>query len=235
MHRDPRAVVIALAALLCGCGSSGPAATSTPATTPVPTPTATPTPGPDTLGVDVLASGVGVYLLTTIPVAVVHNVATAHAATTVQVRFAVFDSAGRPVGGADALIPYLAPGQTMGIGAQIHLSGSGLRASASILGAQWTPAGPTPPVTFGPSSYAAGPCGSCPSGPGYGTASATLSAAPGATVSNVTVTVVCYRGAAIIGGGSDVKAVIALPQPLQEAVVVTTAPDRCVMYASPGP
>lgn len=236
VHPLLRTVVAAALLLLCGCGSS-PSPTPTPVpATPTPAPTPTATPGPDTEQISVLQAGVGVYLLTTIPVAVVHNDAHAHAATNVDVRFAVFNPAGKPVGGTDADIPYLAPGQTMGIGGRLDQSGSGLRATAMVIGEQWAVAtSSTPPLTISGTSYAAGNCGSCSSGAGYGTATGTLSAAPGTTVGTVTITAVCYRGGAITGGGSDIKAVMALPRQVQEPVINSTPPTRCDLYASPGP
>jgi hypothetical protein len=218
-------------AMLCACGSS-PAASSTPAP-PGATATAAPTapPGPEVQRVDVVASGAGVYQITTIPVALVRNVATRHAATAVQVRFAVLDPAGKPVGGADATIPFIAPGQTMAIAARVEQSGSGLRATATVLGAQWTPAAAVAPLTVDGTTYA---CGTCRPGPGYGTAAGTLHAAPGVTVSTVTLTAVCYEGDAITGGATSVETVAALPRPVQEPAIVSAVPTRCDLYAAPG-
>jgi hypothetical protein len=181
--------------------------------------------------VQVVAAGVGVYQLTTIPVAVVRNLAGGHAATSVQVRFAVLDSAGRPVGGADATIPFIAPGQTMGIAARVEQSGSGLRATATVLGAQWTPAAAVAPLTVTGTTYT---CGTCRPGPGYGTAAGTLTAAPGVTVSSITLTAVCYEGDAITGGDTSVETVTALPKPVQEPVIISAVPTRCDLYAAPG-
>jgi hypothetical protein len=231
MPRRLLAVPAATLALLCACGSS-PAASPTPAP-PRPSATAPPTapPGPEVQRVDVVASGVGVYQITTIPVALVRNVATRHAATSVQVRFAVLDSAGHPVGGADASIPFIAPGQTMAIAARVEQSGSGLRATATVLGAQWTAAGPVAPLTVDGTTYA---CGTCRPGPGYGTAAGTLHAAPGVTVSNIILTSVCYEGDAITGGASSVETVTALPRPVQEPAIVSAVPTRCELYAAPG-
>jgi hypothetical protein len=233
MHGRLRATLAVAVGLLCACGST---ASPTPSATPSPTPppaTAAPTPppGPETQRVDVVATGVGVYELTTIPVAVVHNLATRSAATSVQVRFAVLNSAGKPIGGADANIPFIAPGQTTGIAARIEQSGSGLRATATVLGAQWIAANPTPPLTVDGTGYT---CGTCRPGPGYGTAAGTLHAAVGVTVSSVTLTAVCYAGDAITGGDTSPETVTALPKPVQEPVIISAVPTRCDMYASPG-
>jgi hypothetical protein len=220
-------------ALLCACGSS-PAASPTPAPPrPTATATAAPTapPGPEVQRVDVVASGVGVYQITTIPVALVRNVATRHAATSVQVRFAVLDSAGHPVGGADASIPFIAPGQTMAIAARVEQSGGGLHATATVLGAQWTPAAAVAPLVVGATTYT---CGTCRPGPGYGTAAGTLTAAPGVTVTSVTLTAVCYEGDAITGGDTSIETVTTLPRPVQEPVIVSAVPTRCDLYAAPG-
>ena len=233
MHRRLRMTLAAVLGLLCACGSSAsPNPPASPSPTPAPATAApTPAPGPDTQQVDVVAAGVGVYQITTIPVAVVHNLATRHAATSVQVRFAVLNSAGKPIGGADANIPFIAPGQTTGIAARVEQSGSGLRATATVLGAQWIAASPTPPLTVDRTTYT---CGTCRPGPGYGTAAGTLHAAVGVTVSQVTLTAVCYEGAAITGGLTSVETVTALPKPVQEPVIINAVPTRCDMYASPG-
>lgn len=235
MARPLHAAVLALLGVLCACGSGGTATASpTPTATPAPTatPSPTPTPGPDTERVDVVATGIGVYELTTIPVALVHNAATRHAATQVTVRFAVLNSAGKPIGGADAVIPTVAPGQTMGIAARIEQSGSGLRATASVIGAQWMDAGPVAPLTVGGVTYQ---CGTCRPGAGYGTAVGTMRAAPGITVSDVTLTAVCYVGAAITGGVTSTDTVTTLPKQVQVPVIISNVPDRCEIYASPGP
>lgn len=218
-------------ALLCACGPS-PAASPTPAPPRV-TATAAPTspPGPEVQRVDVVASGAGVYQITTIPVALVRNLATRHAATAVQVRFALLDAAGKPVGGADATLPFIAPGQTMAIAARVEQSGSGLRATATVLGAQWTAAAAVAPLTVDGTTYA---CGTCRPGPGYGTTAGTLRAAPGVTVSTVTLTAVCYDGGAITGGDTSIETVTTLPRPVQEPVIVSAVPTRCDLYAAPG-
>jgi hypothetical protein len=218
-------------ALLSACGSS-PAASPTPVP-PTATATAAPTApsGPEVQRVDVVASGVGVYQITTIPVALVRNVAARHAATAVQVRFAVLDPAGKPVGGADATIPFIAPGQTMAIAARVEQSGSGLQATATVLGAQWTPAAAVAPLTVNGTTYA---CGTCRPGPGYGTAAGTLRAAPGVAVSSVTLTAVCYDGDTITGGVTSIETVTTLPRPVQEPVIISAVPTRCELYAAPG-
>ena len=233
MSRPLSAVLVTVVAVLGACGSS-PAATPspTPPPTPTPAPTPTATPGPDTERVDVTATGIGVYELTTIPVAVVHNAAARHAATQVTVRFAVFSSAGKPIGGADAVIPLVAPGQTMAIAARIEQSGSGLRATASVIGAQWIDATPVPPLTVGGVTYQ---CGTCRPGPGYGTAVGTMRAAPGIVVAGVTLTAVCYAGGAITGGVTSTDTVTTLPKQVQVPVIISNVPDRCEIYASPGP
>jgi hypothetical protein len=235
MPRPLAAALVAVLGLLSACGSGGTASTSpTPVPTPTPTavPSPTPTPGPDTERVDVVATGIGVYELTTIPVALVHNAAARHAATQVTVRFAVFNRAGAPIGGADAVIPNVAPGQTMGIAARIEQSGSGLRASASVIGAQWMDAGPVAPLTVAGVTYQ---CGTCRPGPGYGTAVGTMRAAAGIAVTDVTLTAVCYAGTAITGGVTSTDTVTTLPKQVQVPVIISSVPDRCEIYASPGP
>jgi hypothetical protein len=224
-------VVLALAAAACG---STPSPTPRPSPTPVPTPTPTPRPtippGPEVQQVQVVAAGVGVYQITTIPVAVVRNLAGGHAATSVQVRFAVFNTANQPVGGTDVNIPYIAPGQTMAIAGRIEQSGN-LHASASVIGAQWTAASPGDPLSVGGVTYT---CGTCRPGPGYGTAAGTLSAAVGVSVSSLTLTGVCYAGNRIVGGDTSAETVTTLPKPIQEPVIISEVPDRCEIYASPG-
>ena len=177
-----------------------------------------------------VASGVGVYLLTVIPVAVLHNAARAHAATTVQVRFTVLDAAGHPRETADAVVPIIAPGQTMAIAGRVEDRGD-LRATAAVLGAQWQSANPVSPLSVQAVTYR---CGGCAAGPGYGTASGTLTAAPGVSVSSVVLTGVCYdaRGG-IVGGDTSQVSVTRLPSPVEEPVIVSAAPARCELYASP--
>jgi hypothetical protein len=229
--RPLRAGLAAATALLAACGSTpaGPSPTPAPATA---SPTPAPTPGPDTERVDLVGSGVGVYLLTTIPIAVLHNAARLHAATTVRVRFTVLDAAGHPREAAEGDVPFIAPGQTMAVAARVEDRGSGLRVTATVLDAQWTTAGPTPPLTVQGAAYT---CGSCGPGPGYGTVAGTLRAAPGVTVSSVTLTAVCDDAqGGIVGGGTSSVSVTTLPRPVEEPVIVSAAPARCELYASPG-
>jgi hypothetical protein len=226
-----RSMLAAAVIALTACGSSpsipspAPTTAAPAASTPAPT-----TAAPDTDRVDVVASGIGVYLLTVIPVAVLHNAARSHAATTVQVRFTVLDTAGHPREATVVDVPLIAPGQTMAIAGRVEDRGT-LRATAAVVGAQWESAGPTPPLTVQGSRYA---CGSCGTGPGYGTASGTLTAAPGLSVSSVLLTAVCVdaRGG-IVGGDTSQLSVTALPRQVQEPVIVSVPPARCDLYASP--
>jgi hypothetical protein len=232
MTRALRGVLAAAAVVLGACGSS-PSSPSGSPTAAVPA-TATPSPtsaAPDTERVDVVASGIGVYLITVIPVAVLHNAATSHAATMVQVRFTVLDSAGHPREATTRTLPFIAPGQTMAIAARVEDSGN-LRATATVIGAQWESASPTPPLTVQGARYA---CGSCGPGAGYGTASGTLTAAPGVSVSSVSLTAVCTDARGGIVGASDSTpvAVTTLPRPVQAAVIVIAPPARCDLYATP--
>jgi hypothetical protein len=62
-----------------------------------------------------------------------------------------------------------------------------------------------------------------------------MTAAPGIVVTDVTLTAVCYVGAAITGGVTSTDTVSTLPKQVQVPVIVSNVPDRCEIYASPGP
>jgi len=218
--------LLAPALILAGCGTSSARATPTPSATA----TATPTPAPDNLQVTVVSHGLGTYEQTTIPVAVVRNLATAHAAVGVHVHFTVISPAGAALATTDGDIPVIAAGETTAIAGRAELSGAGDHLKEEVTVTSWRPAEPSAGVIT--ASDVAYRCETsyCL---GYGRVVGTLSAT---AATSVTVTAVCYDAAnAVIGGDTSTEATT--PQrttAVEEPVIVSVRPARCELYATPG-
>src|SRR5207302_11241097 len=114
-----RALAMIALAGIAGCSAGGPAGTATPArsATPSATTAPTPTPPPDTMSVSILATGVSTYALATIPVAVLHNDAIAHAAAGVVVHFVTHRAGGGRLGAVDSAAVLRDPGETLAVSA----------------------------------------------------------------------------------------------------------------------
>lgn len=227
----PSAALLTLVIAGCGGGAGqasrtpGPASPSAGATASA---SPTPTSAPDTESVALVAVGLGTYLETAVPVAVVRNSATAHSATGVRVHFAVVNPAGMTVQQTDAEVGALAPQQTSAIAGRIDLRASGDHAVATLSVAGFSDPKP-PTITAGPAA-----CSGCPgNGPGFGTVHAVLTAAPSAPLPPfVSATAVCYdAGGAVVGGGTTVVAPRA--SGVDDPVILSSRAVRCDMYAAP--
>lgn len=145
-----------------------------------------------------VASGFGAYDLQIYPVAVLHNLATAHTATAVVVSFSVRLSGGSYALSAEPVS--LAPGETLADTVLCTESCVGATgASATVTVGGWTGGGRTV-ISGSSASYA---CGSpCAGNPGYeGTVTGTLSGqVPSGTL--VGLSAACMdSGGVIVGGG----------------------------------
>lgn len=204
----------------------------TPSPTPVTTvaaPSPTPTPAPDDLVVSVVASGLGAYEETTVPVAVLRNGATAHAAQGVTVHFAVSTAAGRPALAADAHVAMILPGQTLAAAARLDLRGSGDKVAVTVTAvASWPPASPGSDPRLAATVHCR--TASCAGfGDVLGTLPVPLRGMP------VTAVAVCRSASASIIGGDTVPFD---PAPsdgaIDVAVILSSAPASCELYATAG-
>ncbi len=221
--------------LVAGCSGSSlpPSPTATP--TPKPSATATVTAAPtmtDTEKVAVLAVGVGDYDLQAIPVAELRNQASAHAAQSVVVTFAVHHPGGTYKLNAPAVT--LAPGQTLAVSALCTDACRGATSSdASVSIGSWAAA--TSPV-FPPAAgrWACGsPCAGSGGFEGDATGALRGDVSAGAQV-NLFASCTTGRGA-IVGGGLTLRT---WPGPGQAVtvtvpVLVTRKPSSCELYAGP--
>lgn len=228
------------AASVAGCGPSGP----TPAPTAPPTasarPTPTPTPPPDTQRVDVVSTGVGVYMAVVVPVAVLHNAATRTGVSGVIVHF-VPTRGGRPTTPLDSPAVTLYPGETLAVSADCTdtcncTAGCSNPDAVSVtVGAgTWAPL-PGSPITAGGVNAA---CQSgCGGGHGQWDVTATI-AGPGlAQGTRVDVTAWCVNGSGAIVGGSPPYVVGSWPQPggslaVDIPAILSAPPASCQVTAS---
>ena len=233
MARCSRWLLLPALAVLAGCGTPGSSSSSaTPSPTPVTTAATlspTPTSVPDTLVVSVVASGLGAYEETTVPVAVLHNGAAAHAAQGVTVHFAVSTAAGRPALAVDAHVGMILPGQTLAAAARLDLRGTGDTVAVTVTAvASWPQAGPG----ADPRVPATVHCrtASCA---GYGDVVGTLP--PPLRGMPVIGVAVCRTAAGTIIGGNTVPF---NPAPadgsVDVAVILSSAPASCELYATAG-
>ena len=227
-----RAAAAALAAALAGCGSASSSSVATPRPSP-PTPTrtapATPRPGPDTLVVAVVDRGLGAYLETTVPVAVLRNAATGHAAQGVAVHFAITTPAGRPAASADAHVGVILPGQTLAVAARVALEGAGDRVTVTVTSvAAWLSAEPGPdPGLAGSLRCRTASCS------GFADVLATLPAPLRSAA--VTATAVCRSAAgAIVGGDTDTFDPPPADGAIDVAVIISSRPAGCRVDAVAG-
>jgi len=185
------------AAVLAGCGQSAPA--------PVPrgggtaSPVRTPVPAPDQRIVQLVSVGLGAYQETTVPVAIVKNLSTRSAATTVVVHFRVLDRANAPVASDDSTVPQLPPGATAVVAARIQFAGTGFHADATVSPGPFARPSALPIIA----SAATFACGQCRGTSGYGDVRATLTSTDPHPRSPVYVGAACMDASgAIVGGGA---------------------------------
>jgi len=180
--------------------------------------------------VTIVSFGFGAYDLQVYPIAVLHNLASAHTASQVIVSFTVKLSSGTHQLSAEPVS--LAPGETLGVTALCTDScdgATGVQAAATV--GSWV-AGGRSVITGGAASWS---CGSpCPGSRGYqGDVTGSLSGKVPAGML-VGYTSVCVNsGGAIVGGGL-------LPAVWPDAssasasvpTLVTTQPASCQLYGT---
>jgi hypothetical protein len=176
----------------------------------------------------VVASGLGAYDLQVYPIAVLHNLATAHTATgvvvqfTVQLRGGIYQLSAEPVS--------LAPGETLA-DTVLCTDACGGATSTDVLVTVggWVAENRTV-ISATSASYA---CGSpCSGSTGYqGAVSGSLSreVTSGTLVS---LSAVCMDGSGAIVGGGFSQALWPPPGPVTVPVLVSTRPASCQLYAS---
>lgn len=222
------AALVALLAAACGPGNPTPTPTATP--TPTPTATATPTAEPpDTERIDLLGTGVGSYMLVAVPVAILHNAATAHVAMHVLVHFTVTGGSRGPFG-IDAQVVSLAPGETLAVAADCtDTCNHANETQVSVTVGSWVSGGRRTLTVTGAAYSCGGGCGGHQNGDVLGTVSGAVSA--GATVYSVAV---CTNsGGTIIGGGSSqITWGGGATQPIDVSVILSANPARCTLYAT---
>ncbi|GAC1344436.1 MAG: hypothetical protein NVSMB29_18050 [Candidatus Dormibacteria bacterium] len=197
------AAAAALAALS-ACGEAAPATAPGSSRAPSGKPPSasvvpTPTPTPDQQIVQLVSVGVGAYLETTVPVAIVKNLSSRSAATNVVVHFRVLNQANAPAATNDTTLPQLLPGATAVVAARVQFEGTGFHADATLTNGPFAqPSAPT--ITASAATFE---CGRCGSPGGYGDVHATLTSPDPHPRSPVYVGAACMdAGGAIVGGGA---------------------------------
>lgn len=217
--------------LVSACGPLAPTvASSTPSQQ---TATATAS-APDVQRVDVTATGVGAYMLVTVPVAVVHNAAAHHDATGVVVHFTTKRN-GAALAPLDSAAVTLHPDETLLVTANCtdtcnDANGVGVAVSVgawSVVSGQ--------PIRTTPGVYH---CGAGCRGHGYGSVDSNLAGPSVVAGASVLVFAGCRDGSgALIGGGSirlDWPANPAGAVAVNVPVILSAPPTACQLSASVG-
>jgi hypothetical protein len=235
VHRFSALGVIVVASVgLAACGPATPSHKATPSATPrSPTPSPTATPGPDTQTVSVLATGVGSYALAAIPVAILRNDASAHAAESVVVHFVTRRSGGGRLGELDSVPVNIVAGEMLAVSADCtDACNNAVATDVTVAVGMWVSSHGAAP-RGGPGSYK---CGTCRSGHGYGEVSSTVAASGLGSGAAVTTFAVCKNAAGGIVGAGNTQLVwpggdsLAVTVP----VVVNDRPAACEVGASTG-
>ena len=230
--RHAAAAVTAIVAVvgLCGCGSSTTTSTASSRTaTPTPSPPPTPTPtAPVAIGTDaveITATGLGAYLETAVPVAIVHNRTLVDTAQPVTVHFRVFTASGSEAGDSDTTVARLLPDQTAAITARVGASASGGHAEAAVTAGSFA-AAPAPALDHVDQVMVT--CSGCGSRSGSGDATGRLTLA-GSGGSTRTLQAACYdAGGALVGGGSEDVGLAGTPeQQVDVPVILSTSAQNC--------
>ncbi len=231
MHRRVLTLILAIVAVIAvtGCGLAAAPSPSTPKPTPAPTPT--PTPGPDlNERLDVGNTGVGVYQLVTVPVAIIHNASTQHSAMGVVVHFAPSRN-GRVLDHVDSPTVAIPPGATVAVTANCTDTCAGANhTDVSVSVTSWGDPKLAPAVTTTDTAFARGGGGS---GAGFGSVTTTLNATSVPAGAAITVFAACSQNNVIVGGGysQDTWVTPATPQKASVSVIVSTSPDHCDAYS----
>jgi hypothetical protein len=223
----PAAVGAILAGVgLCGCGSATPATTSATRTAaPTASPTATPAPtatvAVGTDAVEVTATGLGAYLETAVPVAIVHNRSLVDTAQPVTVHFRVLTASGSEAGSADTTVARLLPDQTAAITARVGASASGGRAEASVIvgGFANTP----PAAALDHVDQVMVTCSGCGSRSGSGDATGRLVLAGGGGSTRTLEAACSDAGGGLVGGGSEDVSLAGAPEQHVDVPVILSA------------
>jgi hypothetical protein len=229
LHRAAMAALLAGAAgLACGCAPATPTPRPSPSAsaTPEPSPTPPPTEAPDVHALQLTASGLGVYLETTVPVALVHNQSTRSYVSGASVHFDVVSPAGRVLMSVDEPVPPLGPGGDGVVAARLALSGNGNAVRARVSGGTWSATG-----RASPARQATVSCGghACVSAHQPGVASVPGSAPlPGA----FDAAALCVNGAGAVTGGG-LETINATATTIIVPVILSGAAVSCQVTFSP--
>ena len=230
-----RRFAVSLSLLLlsaCSLSSAGTSTTPTPRASPTPTPT----PLPDQDQVLVVQTGLGIYFLETVPVAVIHNQASRHAAIGVEVDFTLLDHSGRPLDTVTSDPADLLPGQTAVVAANCNSTcTAATTAGAVIKVADWQENSAIPVLSVTGPTYRR----DNGSKAGQGFVSGALQGPPSGAQTHLVVAAACYVGSDIVGGGerypvSWTPNSIAAGTPLEVGVIVSRQPTSCTLNALPG-
>ena len=172
------------------------------------------------------ASGLGVYLETTVPVALVHNQSTTGYASGASVHFDVLSPAGRVLRSSDVAVPPLGPGGDGVVAARLALSGSGNTVRARISGGTWAAMGQASPTVAASTVACAGH--PCPSGPHPAVATVAGSAPLPGTVNAAAM---CFdQSRRAIGGGT--ATITATARTLEIPLILSSTQISCVVTFS---
>lgn len=229
------AVVGAILAVvgLCGCGSSTTSTAASSRTAPAttsPTATATPTPpvAAGTDAVEITATGLGAYLETAVPVAIVHNRSLVDAAQSVTVHFRVLTASGSEAGSADTTVARLLPDQTAAITARVGASASGGHTEATVSARSFSPPASPAPALDRVDQVMVTCSSGCGSRGGSGDATGRLTL-EGGEGSTRTLQAACSDAAGtLVGGGSEDIALAGTPeQQVDVPVILSTNAQNC--------
>ena len=239
MRRAPLCLTLAVGAALGACGSP-PAATPSPTHPPTASPTPPPTPSPpDTLRVDVVSNGFGVYQAVVIPVAVLHNAATRTTVTGVVAHFAPSRGA-QQLPALDSPAVTLHPGETLAVTADCTdgCNNTGTVRDpdglvVTVVGGTWASVPGTPIVAGGVTFTCRSGCGG---GHGQWDVSATVGNAKLAQGTRVDLFTWCTNAAGAVIGGNP-PSVVQWPQAggslaLTLHAIVSAPPAACLVGGS---
>ncbi|HEY6377690.1 MAG TPA: hypothetical protein VI316_00770 [Candidatus Dormibacteraeota bacterium] len=184
--------------VLMGCGGASTASSPTASrTASPPPPSASPAPGPRRI--DVTATGLGSYLETTVPVAILRSASVGEVAIQVSVHLRVATPAGKETASADAGVSAIPPGASVVVTARVRGALRGNVVTAAVTVGGWVATSAAPPASL---AVSAGPpsCPGCARG-GSGTLLVTVSGTTQGTL--LQVGAACRDAAGhIVGGGS---------------------------------
>lgn len=223
--------LLLLPMVLTGCGGPSTASATTASRTPSPPPpSASPALGPRRI--DVTATGLGSYLETTVPVAILRSASSGEVATQVTVHLVVTNAAGQATASADAGVSAIAPGAWVVVTARVRGALRGNAVTATVAVGGWVAASVAPPASLAAS---AGPpsCTACARG-GSGTLPVVVN---GATQGSLLQVGAACRNAAghIVGGGSALHPGGPSPVAVTVPIILSAPATGCAeVSATPG-